>query len=186
MCLVFLRGRTTLDFNKCSFFVLLLSLFRSCRRNNDFALVLGAVGVGHSCPPYLGTLIQRVQVVGVGNVLLTLLVTFVRVGLAQWEAFLKKCSYSGCRKSRPSGSDLPAAPPTLPPSTSASSEAERPAPPTRLTLPPPPPPSEGRGRSGETEGAPCVVSRGVSSPPSHRSVGEEGGGGGGFGSWERG
>ena len=49
-----------LDFDKCSSFVLLISLFRSCRKNSDFALVLGAVGVGHSCPLYLGTLIQRV------------------------------------------------------------------------------------------------------------------------------
>ena len=42
--------------------------------------------------------------------------------VVQWEAFLKKRSYSGRRKSCPSGSDLPIAPPTLPPSTSASSE----------------------------------------------------------------
>ena len=28
--------------------------------------------------------------------------------VVQWEAFLKKCSYSGCRKSSPSGSELSA------------------------------------------------------------------------------
>ena len=67
----FLQGRTTLDFDKCSFYVLLLSLFRSCRKNSDFALVLGAIGVGHSCPPYLGLFIQRVRGVEVGNVLQT-------------------------------------------------------------------------------------------------------------------
>ena len=60
-----------LDFDKCSFFVLLLSLFRSCHKTSDFALVLGTIGVGHSCPPYLGTLIQRVRGVQVGNVLQT-------------------------------------------------------------------------------------------------------------------
>ena len=81
--------------------------------------------------------------------------------VAHWEAFLRKRSYSGLRKSRPSGADLPTAPPTLPSSASASSEAGRPAPPPR----PPTPPSEGRGRSRESEGIPRVGSREVSSPP---------------------
>ena len=50
----------------------LLDLFRLFRRKlTDFALVLGAIGVGHSCPPYLGTLIQRVRGVEVGDVLQT-------------------------------------------------------------------------------------------------------------------
>ena len=40
-------------------------------------------------------------------------------------AFLKKCSYSGRHKSRPSGSSLLLAPLPLPPSASASSEAGR-------------------------------------------------------------
>ena len=92
--------------------------------------------------------------------------------MAQWEAFLKKCPYSGYCKSRPSGSALPTAPPTLPLSASAFSEAGRPAPPHR----PPTPPSEGCGRSGESEGVLRVGSREVSSPPSRRSVGEGGGG----------
>ena len=34
--------------------------------NSDFALVLGAVGVGHLCPPYLGTRTQHVRGIGVG------------------------------------------------------------------------------------------------------------------------
>ena len=91
--------------------------------------------------------------------------------VAQWEAFLKKRPHSGHCKKRPSGSPLPTAPPTLPPSVSASSEAGRPAPPRRL----PTFPSEGRGRSGESEDVPGVGSREVSSPPSRRSVGEGGG-----------
>ena len=71
MCLVFLRGRTTLDFDKCSIFCSSLSLDRLCRKNSGFALALGAVGVGHSCPPYLGTLTQLVRDVVVGSVLQT-------------------------------------------------------------------------------------------------------------------
>ena len=69
MCLVFLRGRTTLDFDRCSILVL-LSLFRTCRVNSDFAVVLGAVGVGLLYPPYLGTRTQHVRGVGVQCVLL--------------------------------------------------------------------------------------------------------------------
>ena len=92
--------------------------------------------------------------------------------VAQWETFLKKNSYSGCRKSRPSGSDLPTAPATLPRSSSASVEAGRPAPPPR----PATPPSEGRGRSGESEGVPREGSCEVSS----RGMGE-----GGLGFWGR-
>ena len=103
--------------------------------------------------------------------------------VAQWEAFLKKRSYSGRHKSRPSGSALPTVPPTLPPTSSTSSEAGRPAPPPR----PPTLLSEGRGRTGESEGVCHVGSRGVSFPPSLRSVG--GGEGGshceGLGFWGR-
>ena len=60
-----------LDFDKCSIFCSSLSLFRLCRKISDFALALGAVGVGHSCPPYLGTLLQRVRGVEVESVLQT-------------------------------------------------------------------------------------------------------------------
>ena len=93
--------------------------------------------------------------------------------MVQWEAFLKKRSYSGRSKSLPSGSDLPAAPPTLPPSSLASLEARRPATlPRPLHTHPPPPSIRGRGHSGETEG----VTRGISSPSSRCSAGEEEGG----------
>ena len=94
--------------------------------------------------------------------------------VAQWEAFLKKRSYSGRSKSLPSGSALPPAPPTLPPSASASLEDGHPAPPPH----PPTPPSEGRGRTEESEGVSRVGFCGVSSPPSRCLVGEGGGGGG--------
>ena len=60
-----------LDFDKCSIFCSSLSLFRTCHVNSDFTLVLGAVGVGHLCPPYLGTRTQHVRDVGVQSVLLT-------------------------------------------------------------------------------------------------------------------
>ena len=52
--MVFLLGLyTTLDSDKCSIFVLSLTYLGlcQCRVTSDFALVLGAVGVGHSCPP---------------------------------------------------------------------------------------------------------------------------------------
>ena len=88
------------------------------------------------------------------------------LSVAQWEAFLKRRPYS---KKCPSGSDLPSAPPTLPPSALAPSGAGCPVPPPRSL----PPPSEGRDRSGEMEGVPRVGSREVSPPPSRRSVGEE-------------
>ena len=57
--------------------------------------------------------------------------------VAQWEAFLKQRSYSGCRKRHPSGSALPPAPQTTPPSASSSSPHPR-------SLPPP----EGLDRLG--------------------------------------
>ena len=61
-----------LDFDKCSIFCSSLSLFRQlCRVNSNFALVFGAVGVGHLCPPYLGTRIQHVRGVAVQSALLT-------------------------------------------------------------------------------------------------------------------
>ena len=43
-----------------------------------------------------------------------------------WEAFLKRCPYSGCCKKCPSGSILPPVSQTPPPSASASSEAGKP------------------------------------------------------------
>ena len=45
--------------------------------------------------------------------------------VTQWEAFLKKCSYSVRRKSRPSSSSLPSASVRIPPIASASLEAGR-------------------------------------------------------------
>ena len=42
---------------------------------------VGAVCVGHSCPPYLGIRTQHVRGVGVWNARLMWLVTFVRIGL---------------------------------------------------------------------------------------------------------
>ena len=104
--------------------------------------------------------------------------------VAQWEAFLIKCPYSGRRTSRPSGSSLPPAPLPIPPSASASSEAGRHSPSPHS----PSFPSEGSGRAGKSEGVSRVDFRGVSSPPSRSSAGEEGGWGGvcedlGFWGW---
>ena len=100
--------------------------------------------------------------------------------VVQWEVFLKKCSYRGRRKSRPSGSSLPTVPRPLLPSAFASSEAGRHSPPPPSSLP-----SEGQGRSGESKVISHIGSRNVSPPPSCRSVGEKRGGGGGGvrGSW---
>ena len=92
--------------------------------------------------------------------------------VAQWEAFLKHRPYSGRRKKCPSGSALPPASQTPPPSASASSEAGRPVlPPQSL-----PPPSEGRDCSGEVEGVHRVGSCEVPLPSSLHSMGGEGGG----------
>ena len=90
MCLVFLRGQTTLDFDKCSFFVLLLRLFRSCHKISDFAMVFGTVGAGHSCPPYLGTLIQHDR----GRKCTSDVTCDICKdwSVVQWEVFLKKRS----------------------------------------------------------------------------------------------
>ena len=77
----------------------------------------------------------------------------------------------GRYKKRPSGSALPPASQTPPPSVLASSEV----------LPPPatpPSPSEGRGRSKEVEGVLRVGSREVSPSFSLHSAGGEGGEGG--------
>ena len=76
---------TTLDSVKCSIFVLSLVYLGlcQCRVTSDFALVLGAVGVELSCPPYLGIRTQHVRGVGELNVQLTWLVTFVRIGLCR-------------------------------------------------------------------------------------------------------
>ena len=60
-----------LDFVKFSIFCSSLRLVRLCRKNSDFAMVLGAVGVGHSCSPYLGTFTQLMRDVEVGSVLQT-------------------------------------------------------------------------------------------------------------------
>ena len=80
--------------------------------------------------------------------------------VAQWEAFLKKCSYSGCRKSRPSGSALPTALPPIPPSTYASSKAGCPSP----SRPPSSLPSEGWCWAGKSGGVSHVGSRCILSP----------------------
>ena len=171
MCLVYLRGRTTLDSAKLNF-LFSVSLVRlcQCRVTSDFALVWGAVDVGHSYPLYLGIRTQRARCRGVKC---TSDVTYDICrdwSVAQLEAFLKRCPYSERRKKRLTGSTLPSAAPTLPPSASAPSGARRPAPPPRSL----PPPSEGRDRSGKTEGVPRVGSHEVSPPPSHRSGGEGG------------
>ena len=101
----------------CSVF---LNLARLCCKNSDFALVLGAVGVGHSCPPLFRdphpTCAKCRGVNCITDVTCDICKDW---SAAQWEAFLKKCSYGGRCKSRPSGSTLPTAPPTLPPSASA-------------------------------------------------------------------
>ena len=81
--------------------------------------------------------------------------------VSQWEAFLKRRPYSGRRKNHHSGSSLPTASQTPPPSASASLEAGRPALPPRSL----PPPSEGRDCLGEVEDVPLVGSREVSPPP---------------------
>ena len=97
--------------------------------------------------------------------------------VAQWKAFLKKC-YNGRRKSRPSGSDLRAAPLTLPPSTVASLEAGN---------PPPPPPLSKRGVDvWGRQRVPLAFSLMGSPLPTPVVWGGGGGGGGGFGSWELG
>ena len=78
--------------------------------------------------------------------------------VAQWGAFLKLRPYSGHRKRRLSGSTLPPAPQTTPPSASFSLEASCPPPP-----PPPPrslsPPSEGLDHSGGGGGGGGDVAR---------------------------
>ena len=174
MCLVFLWGRTTLAFDKCSIFCS-LSLFGTCRVNSDFALVLGAVGVGHLCPPLFRDLHPTCARCRGTKCSADVTCDICKDwSVAQWEAFLIKRPYSGRCKKRPSGSVIPSAPPTLPPSASTSSEAGRPAPHPR----PPTPPSEGQGHSGEKEGVRRMGSREASSSPSYCSVGEEGGGGG--------
>ena len=87
---------------------------------------------------------------------------------------MKKHSYSGRRKSHPSGAALPPAPPPIPPSASASSEAGRRSP----SLDSSSLPSEGRGHAEKSEGVSRVGSRGVSSP--HLAPQQERGGGGGM------
>ena len=87
--------------------------------------------------------------------------------VAQWEAFLEKNSYIGCRKSRPSGSSLPSAPLPSPPIAFASSEAGRPS--TSLLLPPVLQKGMGlrRGRGDVSR----VGARGASPPPSSSRAG---------------
>ena len=97
---------------------------------------------------------------------------YVRIGL--WRSgriFCKKRSYSGRRTSRPSGAAIPTVLLPLSPSAAASSEAGRPLPPPR----PPTLPSERHDRTEKSEGFSRVGSCGVSSLPSHRSLGGGGG-----------
>ena len=101
----------------------------------------------------------------------------VTYDICQWEAFLKKRSYSGHRKSHPTGSTLPPAPLPNPPAASASSKTRR-----RSSSPRPSSlPSEGSGRAEKSEGVSRVGSCGVSPPPSPSLRQERGEGGGG--SW---
>ena len=165
MCLVFLRGRTTLDLS--------ISVFLSCslslaRMSLDQRLYPG-VG-GRKCGAFMTPLFRDPHPTCArcrgkkctSDVTCDICKDW---SVSQWEAFLKKRSYSGHRKSRPSGSSLPTVPPPLPSSASASLEAERP-------LPPPPPsslPSFRRaGSVREVEGRlPRWLSQNL---PSRRSV----------------
>ena len=130
MCLASLRGLvTTLDSDKCSIFVFFLALFSlcQCRVTSDFALVLGALGVGCSCPPYLGVRTQGARCKGIKCTSDMTCDICKDWSVAQWEAFLKRRPYSGRRKHRPS--------PCVPdPSASSSLEAGCPAP-TPQSLP---------------------------------------------------
>ena len=76
--------------------------------------------------------------------------------VVQWEAFLKKRSYSGRRKSRPSGSALPPVSLPIPHSASASSETGH--------CSPSPCPSEGSGRAEKSGGISHVDSWCLPSP----------------------
>ena len=131
------------------------------------------------CHQYLGTRTQRARYRGKKCTADVTCDICKDLSVVQREDFLKKFSYSGCRKSRPSGSDVPTALPTLPLSASASSEAGRPSPPSLL----PSLPSEGRGREWESEGVARVGSHGSPLPPP--AIWWEGGGGGreGLGFW---
>ena len=133
--------------------------------------MLGAVNVGHLCRPYLGIRTQHVQDVGVGNVLLTWLVTFVRI--AWWRGgkhFWRNAPIVGVVSLALQAPPLPPAPPPILPSTS-SSEAGRRSPSPRPFLPS----FRGGWRAEKLEGFSRVGSRGVSSTPSRSSVGGGGG-----------
>ena len=131
---------------------------------------VGGHNVELSCCPYLGIRTQRVRCRGrkcSSDVTCDICKDW---SVAQWEAFLKKRSYSGHRKSRPSGSALPPAPLPIPPSTSASSETGRRLP----SLHPSSLPSEGRGcgSAEESKGVSIVGSLDVAPPTSRSSAGE--------------
>ena len=91
---------------------------------SDFALVSGAMGVGHLCPPYLGTRTRHVRGVGVLGCTADVTCDICKGwSVAQWEAFLKKRPFSSRHKHCPSGSSLSPAPQTNPHCASSSSEA---------------------------------------------------------------
>ena len=151
--------------------------------HSDFALVLRAAGVQHSCPPYLETRTHYVRGVGVFSVRLpgrvfqlsnsACLVTLYGLVCDAVGCFFTRRPYRGRRKNRPSG---------LRPSLCVSG-------PSALRLGffgnwmpcaaprPLPPPSEGHVRSGPVEGVLSVSSREVSPHPPAVRWGRRGGGG---------
>ena len=89
--------------------------------------------------------------------------------VAQWEQFVKKRSYKDRKKpSRPSGSVPPA--PLTSPRAETPSGVSRPGTSSSSSRP-----SGGQGKQEGSQGAPCVVSSGASSPPARSRSSERGG-----------
>ena len=88
--------------------------------------------------------------------------------VVQWEQFVKKRTYKDRKKpSRPSGTVPPA--PLTSPRSETSSGVSRPGTSSSSH------PSGGQGKQEGSQGAPCVVSRGASSPPARSRSSERGG-----------
>ena len=101
--------------------------------------------------------------------------------VAQWEQFVKKRSYKDRKKpSRPSGSVPPA--PLTSPRAETSSGVSRPGTSSSSSSCP----SGGQGKQEGSQGAPCVVSRGASSPLARSRSNERGGSASGQSSGARG